>query len=171
MTQKLTDKEKVFCDEYLITLNKTKSAIKAGYSEKSAKEIGYQLFTKLHIQDYIEKRMKDREERTEITQDMVLKELATFGFANIQDYIKHSQDGLIIFKSINDVPEEAARAIEAIKVIDNGRKGSVEFKLHSKSRGLELIGRHLGMFLDKTEHSGKIEVEIKRIITKVKPIE
>ena len=167
----MTPKQKIFVDEYLIDFNATRAAIEAGYSKKTARKIGQENLTKPDIKEAVEKAMKERSERTEITQDMVLKELATFGFANIQDYIKHSKDGLIIFKSIDDVPEDAARAIEAIKVIDNGKKGSVEFKLHSKSRGLELIGKHLGMFLDKTEHSGKVEVEIKRIITEAKPIE
>ena len=153
----MTPKQKVFIDEYLIDLNATKAAERAGYSKKTAYSIGQENLKKPEIQEAIQKAIKEREERTEITQDMVLKELATFGFANIKDYIKHSQDGLIIFKSIDDVPEEAARAIEAIKVLNTGRKGSVEFKLHSKSRGLELIGRHLGMFPNKVDHSGEID--------------
>lgn len=167
----LTDQNKRFGEEYIIDLHITNAAIRAKYSKKTAYSIGQRLLKNVEMQEYIQKLMKERSERTQITADMVLKELATFGFANIQSYIKHSQDGLIIFKSIDDVPEEAARAIEAIKVVDNGNKGSVEFKLHSKSRGLELIGRHLGMFLDKTEHSGKVEVEVKRIITEAKPVE
>lgn len=152
----MTPKQKVFIDEYLIDFNATKAAERAGYSKKTAYSIGQENLKKPEIQETIQKALQERSERTEITQDMVLKELATFSFANIQDYIKHSQDGLIIFKSIDDIPEEAARAIEAIKVINNGKKGSVEFKLHSKSRGLELIGRHLGMFIDRIEHSGAI---------------
>lgn len=166
MKAELTPKKKIFVDEYLIDFNATQAAIKAGYSKKTARSQGQRLLTNVDIQEAIQKAMKERSERTEITQDMVLKELATFGFANIQDYIKHSQDGLIIFKSIDDIPEGAARAIEAIKVIDNGSKGSVEFKLHSKSRGLELIGRHLGMFLDKVNLTGDFNVD-KPILLKV----
>jgi len=152
----VTPKQKIFVDEYLIDFNATQAAIRAGYSEKTAAEIGKENLRKPYIQEAIQKAIEERSERTKITQDMIVKELATFGFANIQDYIKHSQDGLIIFKSIDDIPEKAARAIESIKVINNGKKGSVEFKLHSKSRGLEMLGRHKGMFLDKLEHSGGI---------------
>lgn len=147
--ENLTPKQKLFVEEYLIDLNGTRAAIQAGYSKKTAKSIANENLTKPDIQEAIQKAKNERSGRTQITIDMVLKELATFGFANIQDYVKHSQDGLIIFKSIDDIPEDAARAIEAIKVVSDGKKNYVEFKLHSKSRGLELIGKHLGMYIDK----------------------
>ncbi len=145
--EKLTPKQQRFVEEYLVDLNATRAAIDAGYSKKSARLIGCENITKPNIQEAIQKSKIERSERTKVTVDMVLKELATFGFSNIQDYLKHSQDDLAIFKSIDDMPENAARAIESIKV--NTREGKIEFKLHNKPKGLELIGRHLGMFIDK----------------------
>lgn len=71
----LTEKQKRFIDEYLIDLNATAAAIRAGYSEKTANEIGSQNLVKLSIQKAIAERLKDRQQRTEITQDYVLRNL------------------------------------------------------------------------------------------------
>lgn len=158
MTPKMTNKQKVFCDEYLISLNAKDAAIKAGYSKASAKLIGCENLTKPYIKEYIEKKMKEREERTEITQDMVLQELATFGFANIKDFVEEGVSGkdFLVFKNIDKISDDKARAIESIKLVSNLRGGSLEFKLHSKSRGLELIGKHLGMFTERVELLGEL---------------
>lgn len=72
---KLTEKQKRFIDEYLIDLNATAAAIRAGYSEKTANEIGSQNLVKLSIQKAIAERLKERQQRTEITQDFVLTNL------------------------------------------------------------------------------------------------
>ena len=71
----LTEKQKRFIDEYLIDLNATAAAIRAGYSEKTANEIGSQNLVKLSIQKAIAERLKERQQRTEITQDYVLRNL------------------------------------------------------------------------------------------------
>ena len=72
---KLTEKQKRFIDEYLIDLNATAAAIRAGYSEKTANEIGSQNLVKLSIQKALAERLKERQQRTEITQDFVLTNL------------------------------------------------------------------------------------------------
>lgn len=145
---KLTPKQKRFCAEYIINLNATQAAIKAGYSQKTARSIGQRLLTNVDIERAIQKEMEKREERTEITQDRVLEELGILGFSNIKDYMEHeaSDKKFIMFKDINKIPDDKARAIEAIKV--NYEKGTIEFKLHSKAKALEMICRHLGMFED-----------------------
>lgn len=86
MPRKLTEKQKRFCDEYLIDLNATQAAIRAGYSEKTAEQMGYQLLQKTSVQEHLQKRLSDRSERTAITQDRVLNELAKVGFAKAADY-------------------------------------------------------------------------------------
>lgn len=75
--KKLTAKQKRFCDEYLIDLNATQAAIRAGYSEKTAKQIGQQNLTKVDIKKYIEKRMAEKEAELIADQDEVLKYLTT----------------------------------------------------------------------------------------------
>jgi len=140
------DQHERFCQEYLIDLNGTKAAKRAKYSEKTACVQASQLLTKLNIQKRIAELQAKRTERTEISQDKVLIELACLGHSNIKNYIKHAADGFIQFKDIDKISEEDAKAIEAIKV--NYKEGRIEFKLHSKTKTLEMIGRHLGMFKD-----------------------
>ena len=82
----LNERQKRFCDEYLIDLNATQAAIRAGYSPKTAYSLGQRLLKKVDIQEYLQKRLKNREERTEVTQDRVLKELAKVAFHEAADY-------------------------------------------------------------------------------------
>ncbi|EES51337.1 terminase small subunit [Clostridium botulinum] len=158
---KMTAKQKLFCNEYLIDLNATQAAIRAGYSESSAKEIGSINLTKVNIKEYIEKRMGKREIRTEITQDKVLNELAKIGFANIDDYVEveldEYEDKVVKIKATKDIPDDKIAAISSIKQGANG----IEVKLHDKVKALENIGRHLGMFKDKLEISGTNEIQVK----------
>tara|TARA_R100000900_G_C3310157_1_gene159546 strand:+ start:70 stop:459 length:390 start_codon:yes stop_codon:yes gene_type:complete len=72
---KLTEKQKMFCKEYIVDLNATQACIRAGYSEKTAKEIGSQNLTKLNIQEEIARLMKSREERVKLTADKVLEDI------------------------------------------------------------------------------------------------
>lgn len=158
---KLTARQKKFCNEYLVDLNATQAAIRAGYSKNSAKEIGSINLTKANVKEYIQKRMESREQRTEITQDKVLNELARIGFANIDDYVEIELDEydrkIVKVKSTKDISEDKIAAISSIKEGANG----IEVKLHDKVRALENIGRHLGMFKDKIEISGTNEIQVK----------
>lgn len=86
----LTLKQEIFADEYLIDLNATR-AYKVAYpkvkKDETAAAAGARMLRNVKVAEYIQKRMKDREQRTEITQDMVLQELAKIGFANITDFV------------------------------------------------------------------------------------
>jgi len=139
---RLTDKQKRFVEEYLVDLNATQAAIRAGYSEKTAEQMGYQLLQKTSVQQAIQQAMADRSVRTEITQDMVLRELAAIGFAKATDYVQVKQNGLVILTPTECLTEEQKKAIAGIK---DGKYG-VEIKLHDKLSALQLMGRHLGMF-------------------------
>ena len=75
MRNKLTEKQKAFADEYIISLNATEAAKKAGYKEKSAYSIGHENLKKPEVQEYIEKRLKEKEEKRIATQDEVLEYL------------------------------------------------------------------------------------------------
>lgn len=82
----LTEKQKRFVAEYLVDLNATQAAIRAGYSEKTAEQMGYQLLQKTSVQKAVQIAMKDRQQRTEITQDRVLDELGKVAFSKAADY-------------------------------------------------------------------------------------
>ena len=83
----MTKKQKTFCDEYLIDLNATQAAIRAGYSSKTADRIGPELLGKTCIQENIAKAMAERSKRTGISQDRVIQELARIAFVNPQNVI------------------------------------------------------------------------------------
>lgn len=74
---KMTEKQKRFCDEYLIDLNATQACIRAGYSKKTAKQIGQQNLSKVYLKNYIEERLKEKEKSLIATQDEVLKYLTS----------------------------------------------------------------------------------------------
>jgi phage terminase small subunit len=157
----LTAKQKIFADEYLIDLNATR-AYKVAYprvkKDETARANSSRMLTNANVAVYVEKRMKDREKRTEITQDMVLKELAKIGFADVTDFVTIESKGsykAVQVKSTDDMPGDKMGAIAGIKEGANG----IEIKLNDKGKALELIGRHLGMFKDKLEVSGTLETE------------
>lgn len=172
---KMTEKQKRFCDEYLISLNATQAVINAGYSPKRASEQAYQLLQKTTVQDYIKKRQKDRMERTEITQDFVLNELLAIASVNATDYAKVVEkiatvniDGAeiqlyddkgnpVMYRTVEPVLTEELTETQkkALAVIKRGRDG-FEIKPYDKIKALELLCRHLGMFKDKVEVSGTI---------------
>lgn len=93
MNQNMTDRQRRFVEEYLIDLNATKAAIRAGYSKKTAQEQSSRLLSNVMVQDAISQAMKNRSIRTEITQDMVLEELAKIGFANMNNYMGITEQG------------------------------------------------------------------------------
>jgi phage terminase small subunit len=162
----LTPKQQCFVAEYLVDLNATRAAIRAGYSENSAKEIGYENLTKPLIQAAIAAAMQERARRTEVTQDRVITELAKIGFANMKNYMRTSADG-DPYPDFSALTEDQTAALAEITVDDyvDGRGENaravkrVRFKLHDKRAALVDLGRHLGIFVDKVEHRGSVTLE------------
>lgn len=166
MAKKLTEKQKRFADEYLIDLNATQAAIRAGYSQKTASRIAIELLNKTHVSKYIQGRQLSREKRTEITQDKVLAELAKVGFASITDYLEYKTLIREIEKDQNGNPQyDWAMSVLAkdsaevdgapIQEVSISKDGTFKFKMYSKLDALEKLGRHLGLFDRQT--GGEIE--------------
>lgn len=139
---KLNDKQKRFVDEYLVDLNATAAAKRAGYSEKTAYSMGQRLLKKVEIQAAIQKRQETLRGKLEITQERVLEELAAIAFANGTDFATINRNGLVRLTPTSELPEEKKKAVASIK---EGQYGT-EIKLHDKVRALELLGKHLGVF-------------------------
>ena len=121
---RLTEKQKRFVEEYLVDLNATQAAIRAGYSPKTAYSMGQRLLKNVEVQKAIQEAIQERQKRTEITQDMVVDELRAVAFAKAGDYTDST------------------------------------LKYSNKLKALELLGKHLGMFTDKVEHSGETGLRI-----------
>lgn len=151
----LTAKQKRFTEEYLIDLNATQAAIRAGYSPQSAKEIGYENLTKLHIRARVDKAMAERSKRTGINAERVLIELARIGFVNAPDVVD-TMSATVKEDATND--DTAAIASVKVKIVD-GDFSSVEreIKFADKIKALELLGKHLGMFKDRVEVTGALD--------------
>ena len=98
---------------------------------------------------YIQERIEERQKRTEVTQDMVINELAAIAFAKATDYAEVVNG----FVRIKDTARLSDKQISAIAGIKEGANG-IEIKMNDKEKALELLGRHLGMFKDKVEVSG-----------------
>lgn len=149
----LTRKQKAFVDEYLIDLNATQAAIRAGYSPDTAKDIGCENLAKPNIKAHIDKAMAERSRRTGVNADRVVMELAKIAFVNATDVFDPATAKLIPGVNADDTA-----AIQSVKVkhteTANGSGVEREIKLADKLKALELIGRHLGMFKDRVELSG-----------------
>lgn len=169
----LTPKQRAFVREYLVDLNATQAAIRAGYSVDTARAIGAENLTKPNIAKAIAAAMELRSKRTDITADRVLMELAKIGFADIRKAIRwHSHlineednpDGgdVAVIKTVvtnqvelvasDDLDDETAAAISEIS---QNTAGGIKLKLHDKRAALVDIGKHLGMFREKVELTGK----------------
>ncbi len=160
----LTDKQEVFCEEYLIDLNATQAAIRAGYSENNAGKIGHQLLEKTRIKKEIQRLKKARSKRTQITADRVLKELARLGYSKITDYLEvveknvtvgRKKDGtpiterkkVVEIKETSEMDPDKVPAISEIKETKHG----ISLKLHDKIKALHDMGKHLDMFTENID--------------------
>lgn len=158
---KLTSKQERFCREYVIDLNGTQAAIRAGYSEDSARAIACENLTKPDIAARVAELMKERADKTDITAEKVLRELALLGFANMQDYMRGGGDG-DPYLDFSQLTREQAAALQEVTVEDytEGRGEDsrsvkrVKFKLADKRAALFDIGKHLGMFIDRKRVEG-----------------
>jgi len=145
---RLTPKQARFVEEYLIDLNGTQAAIRAGYSPNTANEIASENLAKPSIAAAVAVAMAERSRRTGITTDRVLEEIAKLAFVNAADII-NLQNGTILAGGVRD----DTAAVQSIKVktipTEEGDITEQEVKLYDKTRNLELLGRHLGLFNDK----------------------
>ena len=158
-------KRECFCQEYLIDLNGTQAAIRAKYSAHTAGEQASRLLTDVRVQARIAELKAERNERTRVTQDRVVKELAMLGFSDLQNYITIDPlTGAIQAKGFEDMPAGESRALKSIKEDraikeDADGKGvtvydKVSFTMHDKVRVLEILARHLGMLVERHEIMG-----------------
>lgn len=137
----LNIKQKTFVQEYLVDLNATQAAIRAGYSPKTAEVQGSRLLSNVKVQEAIQEAMKARQKRTEVTQDRVLDELAKIAFSDATD-IAEVKGGVVKIRDTKDLSPDQKAAIAGIK---EGKYG-IEVTRYDKLRALEMIGKHIGFF-------------------------
>lgn len=147
---KLTKKQQLFVAEYLIDLNATQAAIRAGYSAKTAYQQGSRMLTNVKVQQAISQAMAERSKRTGINQDRIVLELAKIALVQMTNIVDPDTGEIR-----KDATEDDLACIETIKYkrteSDTGSGIEREVKISSKLKALELLGKHLGMWNDKLD--------------------
>lgn len=168
----LTPKQQRFIDEYLTSLNATDAARKAGYSVKTAEVQGPRLLGNVRVKAEIAARQKKLADKYEVTQERVVRELALLGFSNMADYMRPDESGqpILDFSSLSREQAAALQEVTTEAFVDartgdqDAKEGRsvrrVKFKLADKGSNLERLAKHLGMFVEKHEHTGNLSLTV-----------
>lgn len=158
----LNPRQAAFVAEYLVDLNGTQAAIRAGYSPHTANEQASALLANLNIAEAVERGKAQRASRVNISQDTVLHEMSMLALSRIDHYVV-SDDGQV--ELAEGAPEDAMAAVQSIKRKTRvhcdaqgnitGKTYEVELRLWDKPAPLKLTGRHVGLYPDRVEHVGK----------------
>ena len=150
----MTPRQTRFVGEYLVDLNASEAALRAGYSPRTAASQGGRLLQNVEIAAAIAAAQAKRAERTEVTQDRVVREFAKLAFVEMGAFVEWGKDGVTLKESAELTPELRAAISEVSETITE-HGGTVRFKLHDKKGALDSLARHLGMFPSKVELTGK----------------
>lgn len=148
----MTEKQKIFCDEYLIDLNATQAAIRAGYSEKTAYAIGEQNLKKLELQEYIQKRLAEKEDALIAKQDEVLKILTRVMRREELETV------VVTCKKRKSYYDSKGK-----KVIDENEEPeavSIPARVSDANKAAEMLGKYYTLFTDKLNIDGDLDFKI-----------
>lgn len=150
-TNKLTAKQKKFCDEYLLCLNAKQAAIRAGYSEHTAGEMGYENLNKPHLRDYLNQQMK----LSAMPPEEVIQRLTSMASGDLGDYLKVYDNGLAMFDLKRAQEEGKMHLVKKIKI---GKRG-LEIELHDSQRALETLAKYHGLLQTNINVNWRQELE------------
>lgn len=161
----LTPKQRRFCEEYLVDLNATQAAIRAGYSRDAAYAIGWENLKKPEIESTVQRLMFERSDATKVTAEQVIDELAKVAFASVKDFLKVDDDGTpyIDVSSMNERQWAAVADVQVDEYIDGRgddthRVQRIKIKSHSKLAALSKLADHLGIGNDATPQLDPVDV-------------
>lgn len=165
---KLTDKQRRFCEEYVVDWNGTRAAIAAGYSEKTAKQIATENLSKPYLREYIDEIQKDLSKLTGVTATRNILELKKIAYSSITSFKKD----WMTEKEFNDLTEEQLACISDIqyqtRTTKEGTETIVRFKLHDKQRAIEILNKMLGFNesdkLDITTNGKDIQEPVWKVV-------
>src|SRR5665647_473191 len=170
-SDKLTAKQRLFVAEYIVDLNGTQAAIRAGYSPKTANEQASRLLAHVSIQTELTAAMDKRAARTDITADNVLQELWSIAKDDLKNYLAFRTENTVIghdalgnplseYRTIADIKDSSTIDTKNISEISIGKDGQFKFKLYCRDTALVQVGKHLGMFVDRSEANVNLQGEI-----------
>ena len=154
--RKLTQKQKRFCDEYLIDLNATQAAIRAGYSKKTARAIANENFTKPYIKEYIEKRMAEKEKELIAEQDEVMRYLSAV-------MRREKTESVVVTLSKEKstyVPDENGTMRKQTVKEDIAQVVEIPARLSDSNKAAELLGKAYGLYTDRIDAEVDMELNI-----------
>jgi phage terminase small subunit len=158
----LSDKQRRFVAEYLVDLNATQAAIRAGYSPKTANEQGARLLANASVAAAVKDQTAKQLERVGVTAEMVKERLRQIGFQDIRKLFDAEGN----LKPIHSLDDEAAVMVGGIEVIKkNAAAGDGvidtvhKVKVVDPVKSLEMLAKHFGLLTEKIEHSGELVIK------------
>lgn len=147
-----------FIDEFMVDMNQTGAAKRAGYNVKSAKRIGCMLMHEPMIREEVKRRQEKLAKKFNVTVERIVDEYKRIAFSDIRDFVTWGPDGAQLKPDIA-LTEDQARAVLEVKQSKDG----VTFKLHDKKGALDSLGKHFKMFLEQHEHSGSLDMTMRQM--------
>lgn len=145
MNKRLTNRQKKFIKFYNVEANATKAAIKAGYSKKTAYSSGQRLLKNVEVQNALQKKAEQLNEKLDISKERILREWALLAYSNIVDVVDASGQNVSL-KDLSKLPEDVQRTVQSVS---EGKFG-VSIKLHDKKAGLEALSKHMQLWVDRS---------------------
>ena len=161
--KKLSPRQRKFCEEYARTGVAERAAIDAGYSRNTARAQGTRLLENVGVKAYLRKLQGAAAELAQVKINDVMQELALIAFADLTEFVEWDADGVRL-KQSTTLDELRRRAIIEVRQTGNG----ITIKLADKGAALERLGKALGMFVDKVEHSFNVSELLKQRREKVR---
>lgn len=158
MNKELNEKQKKFCEEYLVDFNACQAAIRAGYVKNSARIHASRMLSNDNIQRYIQELADQKLKETGDPIKKIICELQMIAFGDMRDFMEWD-DRRITWKSVEELGEKT-RLISEVKETVTQHGGSRSLKLHDKMKAIEMLGRYYKIFTDKVEHSGEVGFKV-----------
>ena len=149
----ISERQKKFCDEYIIDLNGKQSAIKVGYSEKSAESLASRLLKNDKVKQYLAIIRAKVQERVEVRQDEILRILKDMAFADVTETME------LTFTEIKQLPKALRLCIAShkkteTKELSGSTKIMYEIKFIDKIRAIDMLNKHIGFYDEDNKQKG-----------------
>jgi phage terminase small subunit len=147
VSDKLTPRQKAFCEEYIKDLNASAAYERAGYAVKNsriARTSACRLLANVSVEKYIAHLKEQRQQRVLLSADRSLMELSRIAFSNITDVISFDNNGISI-NDCHELSEDVSRAIASVTISESGKVKKTTVKMHDKIKALTVLGQHLGL--------------------------
>lgn len=148
LSVELSERERRFCEEYIIDYNASRAAVAAGSPPEHGSQRGWELLQRPEVQEYLRYLKQEQSVRTKITADRVLEEIARIAFVDPRRLVKIDSEGKVHITPSDELTEAEAAAVMGLKSGKNG----VEIKIADKLSALEKLGRHLALFTDVVDN-------------------